>query len=239
MSQHSFKYAPAPSPQAALPARMVRGFRLICTALVFLGISSQLACDEELPPQASLVLYHNLAQQGDLDILVNGDRLTYVAPGRFSSEVSVEPGLATLAIRSSGASEALAETNVDFQLQGYFFVAYKVDNEIKLLSVDEVPPPREEERHHVEVLNLLSSGSPLRYFVGQEEIEGAFGLSEREFSPFEVVNAGDAPFAISNPETGAPIKQSESFSLPEGGASLFILYEGSGDQIEIKRFTVR
>ena len=241
MSQHSYEYAPSPSPspRTSFYTRAVRGVQLVCTALLFLLASSHLACDEERPPQASLMLYHDLAQQGDLDILVNGDRLTYVAPGRFSSEVSVEPGLATLAIRSSGASETLAEDpDVDFQLQGYFFVAYKENNEVEILRVDEQPAGREEDRHHVKVLNLLSNGMSIRCFVGQEELVMAAELPERGVSPFELVNAGSAPFAISNPETGAPIKQTESFSLPEGGASLFILYEGSDDQIEIKRFTV-
>ena len=239
MSQRSHEYTPSLAPLRSLCTRAMGGGRLLCTALIFLGISSHLACDEEFPPQARLVLYHNLAQQGDLDILVNGDRLAYVAPGRFSSEVNVAPGLATLAIRSSGASQNLTELeNFDFQLQGYFFVAYQENNEVKILAVDEAVPDREEGRHHVKVLNLLSDGSPLRCFVGQEELVGAAELPKREPSLFEAVSAGSASFGISSLETGAPIKQLEDLTFPEGGTSLFILYEGSDGKPEIKRFTI-
>lgn len=173
----------------SLFARARRAPALIClAALCLVGLSG---CDSGEDTgsdnNARLVVMHEAAVLGSIDLLANGERLATLAQGSASEPLSVAAGNTVLEVRNSGAEVTVLDLTLDLLAQPYLVVVLgETLNDLRFWAVDEPAPERAAGEAAVRVVNLDGGGFTYDIYLDDDQI--AAGLEANKASDFVKVS---------------------------------------------------
>lgn len=128
-------------------------YLLVLSSLLMSSCFDEISNEED--PKAYLRVIHNNSQLPNLDIIVDGERISTVDNGEISTTLDLELGSHQIKVRNEGASKSLdLEVSIDMEQQDYVVAVSGTFEEPTLIAYDRTLPALEEGIHWVGLFDL-------------------------------------------------------------------------------------